>query len=105
MLERRTLLYPVVFSIVFTTASLPFLLGMMRPAFEDKNPYALLYSFFNYPATILLDGFVHWFTTEMWGYPTFPQLQMTTFFTQMIFWTLIGMIIGFYKDLREGSGS
>ncbi len=105
MLERRSLLYPVIFFILYTIASLPFLLGMMKPAFEDKNPYALLYSFFNYPAAILLDDIIHWLTVEIWEYPTVLQLKIASFAAYAGFWSFVGLMIGFYKDYREGSNS
>ena len=102
MLDRRAVTYFLLFSIVFTVFSMPFILGMMRPTFKERNPYSIFYAFCNLPVTFLLGGLIHSLAESLWDVPTTHQLDLTEYFISLIFWSIAGMILGFYKGVREG---
>ena len=102
MLRSKTFILFLVFGIAFTLLSIPFISGMMRPSFGEKNPYALFYAFFNFPVTIVFGGAVTALSQAMWDAPTVEQRDLMEFFVSLAFWSLLGGVIGWIKDVRGG---
>jgi hypothetical protein len=105
MLERRAVTYLLLFAIIFSAFSAPFLLGMMRPTFKERNPYSVFYAFCNLPVTFLLGGFIHSLSEYLWDVPTPHQFDLVEYVISLFFWSMVGMILGFYKDIREGKSN
>lgn len=104
MLGHRTIVYFLIWGITATVAFLPFLFGMMRPSFNDGNPYSILISMFNFPVTFALGGVIEWVGTSLFGTPNGHQAVLAQFYVTLAFWSILGGIIGLVRDLNGNSG-
>ena len=102
MWRSRTIIFFLIFGVIFTLLSIPFITGMMHPTFSEKNPYALFYAFCNLPVTMLFGGAITSFAEAVWGSPTLDQRDIMEFFVSLAFWSLWGAIIGWINDMKGG---
>jgi len=80
--------------------SIPFITGLMRPSFHERNPYALFYAFFNLPVTFPLSGVISSLAESIWETPTVEQKDLMEFYVSLVCWSLVGAIIGWVSDVR-----
>ena len=100
MLRSRTVSHFFIFGISFTLLSIPFITGMLRPSFGERNPYALFYAFFELPVTLLFSRAIDSLAEAVWDTPAPDQIDLMQFFVSLAFWALLGATIGWIKDLR-----
>ncbi len=105
MFSRRPITHLLLFALVFTAFSAPFLMGLMRPNFKERNPYSVFYAFFNLPVTLLFGNPIRSFAESLWDKPTKYQYDQAEFLVSLLFWSLVGMAVGFYRDYQEGDSS
>lgn len=74
----------------------------MRPVFDTRNPYTVIYGFLNLPVTLLLKGFTFYIAQLLWDYPSMDQVDMISVDVSVAFWALIGFMIGMFADARHG---
>ena len=103
MLRRRSILYFLLFGVIFTIISVPFLSLDIQPEFTVRNPYALFYAFFFLPIEAILHDVITWLAQNVWGEEWKRNLDTAGFFVIMVFWSLLGMLIGLVSDLRGNS--
>lgn len=103
MLRRRTILYFLLFGVIFTLISVPFLSLDIQPEFTVRNPYALFYAFFFLPIEAMLHDVITWFARNAWGEEWTKHFDTARFLIVMMFWSLLGMVIGLVSDLRGNS--
>ena len=104
MFRFRAFGHLLIFGIVFTVLSLPFIFGAMRPSFADNNPYAIFYSICNLPVTIFLTGTIKSFAEYLWVNPSLYQIDLAEYYVSVAFWSLFGFGFGIFKTIREGQG-
>jgi hypothetical protein len=104
MLGHRVIVYFLLWGIVVTIAFLPFLFGMMKPAFNDGNPYSILFSMFNFPVTFALGGVIDWLGEYLFQSPDRQQLVLSQFYVTVGFWSILGGIIGLVRDINGNKG-
>ena len=104
MFRHRTISYFLLFGIVFTLISIPFLTGVVRPSFTLRHPYSLFYAFFFLPFEGLFNEIITSLARALWDNPTSHQLDCAAFLVILVFWSLIGMIVGIVSDLRGNQG-
>jgi len=100
MLRSRTLYYFLIFVIVFTLLSIPFFTGMLHSLFTDRNAYALFYAFFELPITLIFSGVIRSLAEWLWDTPTVDQVDLAQFYFSLAFWSVLGAIIGWIRDIR-----
>jgi hypothetical protein len=100
MLGSRTIVYFLIWGIVVTIVFLPFLFGMMRPSFNDGNPYSILISMFNFPVTFAFGGVIEWLRISLGGPPDGHQAVLAQFYVSAAFWSILGGVIGLVRDIR-----
>ena len=105
MVRSRVVSYLLISAIVFTLLSLPFLTGMMRPTMAERNPYALFYSFLNFPVTYVLKDLIVSVAEIFWESPSTDQMDLIGIVFSGIFWSIVGSVVGFIVDLRSGQGT
>ncbi len=105
MFGHRVIVYSMIWGIVATIAFLPFLFGMMRPAFNDGHPYSILISMFNFPVTLALGGVIEWLGKYLFQNPDRSQLVLSQFYVTVAFWSILGGVIGLARDLNGNKGS
>jgi len=104
MLGSRTIVYFLIWGLVVTIVFLPFLFGMMRPSFNDGNPYSILISMFNLPVTFALGGVIEWVGSFLSGAPDVHRATLAQFYVSVAFWSILGGIIGLAKDIKGNKG-
>lgn len=104
MLGSRTIVYFLIWGVVVTIIFLPFLFGMMRPSFNDGNPYSILISMFNLPVTFALGGVIDWVGTQLQPATDGRHAVLAQFYVSVAFWSILGGIIGLVRDLNGNSG-
>ena len=104
MMGHRVIVYFLIWGVIVTIAFLPFLFGMMRPAFNDGNPYSILFSMFNFPVTFALGGVIDWLGKYLFESPDREQLVLSQFYVTVAFWSILGGIIGLVRDLNGNRG-
>jgi hypothetical protein len=104
MFGHRSIVYFLIWGIVATVAFLPFLFGMMRPVFNDGNPYAIFISMFNLPVTFALGGVITWLGEYLFNAPDVQQAVIAQFYVTVAFWAILGGIYGLIRDLNGNSG-
>lgn len=104
MMGHRSVVYFLVWGIVATVVFLPFLFGMMRPSFNDGNPYSILISMFNFPVTFALGSLIDWVGAYLFQSPDTHEVVLAQFYVTVAFWSILGGIIGLVRDLNGNSG-
>jgi|SRR5713101_2085503 len=100
MLKTRTLSHFLIFGIVFTLISIPFFTGMLHPSFTERNAYALFYTAFELPVTLIFSDVIHSLAEWLWDTPTVDQVDLAQFYFSLAFWSVLGAIIGWIRDIR-----
>jgi hypothetical protein len=96
--------YFLIWGVVVTIVFLPFLFGMMRPSFNDGNPYSILISMFNLPVTLTLGGVIEWVKANLSGATDPQKAVLAQFYVSVGFWSILGGIIGLIRDLNGNKG-
>ena len=104
MFRHRAISYFLLFGIVFTLISIPYLTGVIRPSYTIRHPYALFYAFFFLPFEALFREIISSVAHALWESPAPHQLNLAAFFVVLLFWSLIGMVVGLVSDLRGNRG-
>ena len=102
MFRSRALSYFLLFGFSVTILSVPFFWGLMRPVFDTRNPYTVIYGFLNLPVTLLFKGFTFWIAQLVWDEPTLSQIDLVSVDVSVVFWALIGFVVGMFYDARHG---
>ena len=101
MFKSRAIAYFFYFGMAVTIISLPFFWGIMRPVFDTKNAFMVIYGVLNLPVTLLLKDFTWSIAQMIWDNPTVSQVDLITVDVSVIFWALVGFVVGIIADARR----
>ena len=102
MLRSRAFTYFLLFGISLTILSIPFLTGVMRPIFDTHNPYTVIYGFLNLPITFTFKGFISYLAHLYWDAPTESDLDLISVLVSIVFWAVMGFVLGMFADEKYG---
>ena len=102
MFKTKAITYFFIFGFSATIMSIPFFWGIMRPVFDTRNPYTVIYGFLNLPVALLFKGVTISIAEWVWDIPTQTQIDLISVDIGVMFWALVGWLIGLRSDLRRG---
>ena len=102
MFRSRAISYFLWFGFSVTILSVPFFWGLMRPVFDTRNPYTVIYGFLNLPVTLLFKGLTFSIAQLVWDSPTVSQVDLVSVDISVVVWALVGFVVGMFIDARRG---
>jgi hypothetical protein len=102
MFKSKAISYFFVFGFSVTILSIPFFWGLMRPVFDTRNPFTVIYGFLNFPVQLLFKGLINSIAETIWDNPTMSQVDIVSVDIGVMFWALVGYIVGLFGDFRRG---
>jgi len=102
MLRSRAVTYFLIFGFSMLILSIPFFEGLMRPEFDTRNPYTVIYGLINLPVQLLFKGTTFVCARLFWDAPTADQVDLISVDFTVLFWALTGFVIGMINDARYG---
>ena len=105
MFRSRATSYFLGFGIILTMLSIPILMGLARPFFDMHNPYTLIYGLIDLPVTLVFQGVATSLAESVWDSPTMEQADLVLVIISVVFWSLVGVAVGKYADMKYGSKS
>jgi len=102
MFKSKAISYFFVFGFSVTILSIPFFWGIMRPVFDSRNPFTVIYGFLIFPVHLLFNGLTLSIAEMVWDNPSLSQIDIVSVDLGVMFWALVGYVIGMMGDLRRG---
>lgn len=105
MFRSRAVSYMFGFGVLLTVLSIPAIMGLARPMFDVHNPYALIYGLLCLPSNVLFQGPVADLAQYLWEAPSMEQTDLLFVFFSVVFWSLVGLVVGIVGDFKYGRKS
>lgn len=105
MFRSRAMSYCFGFGIILVILSIPVMMGLARPLFDMDNPYTLIYGLVTLPVILLFQGFLSDLASAIWDSPSIAQLDLLSAIATIVFWSLMGIVLGKFNDYKYGGKS
>ena len=102
MFKSKAISYFFVFGFSVTILSIPFFYGILRPVFDTRNPFTVIYGFLIFPVHLLFGGLTQTIAEMVWDNPSLAQLDVVSVDLGVMFWALVGYVVGLIGDFRRG---
>ncbi len=105
MFRSKAVSYLLGFGMMLVVMSIPVFMGLARPVFDMHNPYTLIYGVLSMPSTQLFTGLIAGTAQYFWDTPSVQQTDLISVLFSVAFWSLVGLFVGTFADLRYGRKS